>query len=418
MTRDYSHRMGKRTVRFVTKDGTPAVGKTVRADMQNHEFLFGAGLFDVIPYASNEMTNSAERAAFEATLEKFTGLLNNTTLPFYWTAFETIPQAAFEPVEGQPRHAQLMAAAQLLKKYNFTLKGHPLCWHSACGHWLMKYPQEEIIRKQLDRIHREVEYFKGTIDMWDVINESVIMPVYDRYENGITPLGKKIGRVKTIKMMFDAARKSNPNATLLINDFNLSTNYQILIDGCIQSGVSIDEIGLQSHMYQGYRGEDFFEEVLERFEVFGKPLHFSEISLVSGHIMPPEIDDLNDYQIPEWPTTAEGEDRQAREYVELFRILFAHPLVRTAYTWDFCDGGWLGAPSGFVRRDGTAKPVYDALYDLIHREWWTNAETTTDENGEAVIEGYRGDYILTVCGREFEFSLRKDSSEDITEIIL
>jgi len=418
MARDYSHRLGKKTVRFVTKDGAPVAGKTVRADMLRHEFLFGAGLFDVIPYAANEMTDPKDREIFETKLSHFTKLLNNTTLPFYWTAFETIPQAAFEPVEGKPRHAQLMAAAQLLKKDGITIKGHPLCWHSACGHWLMKYPQDVIVKKQLERIHREVEYFKGTIDMWDVINESVIMPIYDRYENGITPLGKKLGRVQTIKMMFDAARESNPDATLLINDFNLSTNYQILIDGCLNSGVSIDEIGLQTHMYQGYRGEAFFQEVLERYEGFGKPLHFSEISLVSGHIMPPEIGDLNDYQIPEWPTTPEGEDRQAREYVDLFRILFAHPLVRTAYTWDFCDGGWLGAPSGFVHKDGTTKPVYDALYDLIHREWWTNTEVVTDENGEAVIEGYRGDYTLTVCDQKFDLALRQGELDGVLTIEL
>ena len=154
MARDFSHRIGKKTVRFVDKNGAPIKNKAVKADMTNHEFLFGAGLFDVIPYAANEMTDINERKIFERKLEHFTKLLNNTTLPFYWTAFETIPQAAFEPIEGKPRHKELMAAAQLLKKYNITLKGHPLCWHSACGHWLMKYPQEEIVKKQFARIKR------------------------------------------------------------------------------------------------------------------------------------------------------------------------------------------------------------------------------------------------------------------------
>ena len=42
--------------------------------------------------------------------------------------------------------------------------------------------------------------------------------------------------------------------------------------------------------------------ILKRFEKFGLPLHFTENTLVSGHIMPPDIVDLNDYQIPEWHT--------------------------------------------------------------------------------------------------------------------
>ena len=121
-------------------------------------------------------------------------------------------------------------------------------------------------------------------------------------------------------------------------------------------------------------GADKLQEVLERYEVFHKPMHFTEITLTSGHIMPSEIDDLNDYKVDEWPTTPEGEDRQAQQFVEMYEILFSHPLVCTAYTWEFVDGGWLGAPAGFLRKDGSTKPVYDAVYDLVKKQWWTNTE--------------------------------------------
>ena len=50
MTRDYSHRLGKKKVKFVRKDGTPVTGKEIEVKMYCHEFLFGTGLFDVIPY--------------------------------------------------------------------------------------------------------------------------------------------------------------------------------------------------------------------------------------------------------------------------------------------------------------------------------------------------------------------------------
>ena len=157
----------------------------------------------------------------------------------------------------------------------------------------MQYSTEEILQKQIARIHREVGGFKGIIDMWDVINEVVIMPIFDKYDNAVTRICKMLGRVKTVKTMFDAAHEANPEATLLINDFNLSTNYQILIDGCLNAGVPIDEIGLQTHQHQGYMGQEKILEILERYEVFKKPLHFTEITLTSGHLMPPEIVDLN-----------------------------------------------------------------------------------------------------------------------------
>ena len=63
-------------------------------------------------------------------------------------------------------------------------------------------------------------------------------------------------------------------------------------------------------MHQGYRGEEYLG-VLDRFARYGLPLHLTETTLVSGDLMPPDIVDLNDYQIAEWPSTPEGEARQA-----------------------------------------------------------------------------------------------------------
>src|SRR5690606_37089723 len=115
------------------------------------------------------------------------------------------------------------------------------------------------------------------------------------------------------------------------------------------------------------------EEVLERFSHFGLPIHFTENTLTSGHIMPPEIEDLNDYQIPEWPSTPEFEERQAREIDEMYSILFKHPLVEAITTWNFSDeGAWLGAPAGIVRVDNTPKPSYELLKKRIKGDWSTN----------------------------------------------
>ena len=403
MSYDYSHRQSGVKVRFTDANGMPIVGKRVRAEMKRHEFLFGLGLFSVVPYVSGEMTDPRQRERFEVKYAAWKDLVNACTLPFYW--------GQFEPVQGQPRLTQTMAAAKWLKERGVTVKGHPLCWHTACAPFLLPMSNEEILKAQIERIRRDVSYFAGVIDMWDVINEVVIMPIFDKYDNGITRICKELGRVRTVKTMFDAAREANPNATLLINDFNLSTNYEILIDGCLNAGGSIDEIGLQTHMHQGYMGQEKLYEVLERYEGFGKPLHFTEISLVSGKIMPPHIVDLNDYQVKEWPTTPEGEERQARELQEMLKILFSHPLVRTAYQWESTDGGWLHAPTGIFRADLSRKPAYDAMYELVRKEWWTDAEFVTDENGEAVIEGFRGDYALHCEGRTFDLALRKGQTD-------
>lgn len=70
MTRDYSHRLGKKKVKFVRKDGTPVTGKEIEVKMYCHEFLFGTGLFDVIPYVCGEM-KPEEEEAFEKIFRKW-----------------------------------------------------------------------------------------------------------------------------------------------------------------------------------------------------------------------------------------------------------------------------------------------------------------------------------------------------------
>ena len=101
-----------------------------------------------------------------------------------------------------------MKAAKLLKNFGATIKGHPLCWHTGCAQWLLKYDNKTILEKQLARIYRDVGDFKGIIDMWDVINEVVIMPIYDKYDNAITRLCKEHGRIGLCKKVFEAAKKA------------------------------------------------------------------------------------------------------------------------------------------------------------------------------------------------------------------
>ena len=106
------------------------------------------------------------------------------------------------------------------------------------------------------RITREVTDFAGAIDTWDPINEAVIMPVFEAEENAITRLAQREGRVGMVRLAFDTARRANPKATLVLNDFDLSPEYEHLIEDCLEAGIRIDALGLQSHMHQGYWGEE------------------------------------------------------------------------------------------------------------------------------------------------------------------
>ncbi|ACL74541.1 glycoside hydrolase family 10 [Ruminiclostridium cellulolyticum H10] len=402
----YSHRIVTKTAKLSGLDGSVLKNTEVVVQQTRHKFLFGCAQFDAIPYVNNEFKGEEKERA-EQRFDKFIDLFNYATLPFYW--------AFYESVKGQPMIKETKKAAEWLVSNGLLLKGHTLCWHTITAPWLLDMTNEEILMAQMKRINRDVSEFEGLIDIWDAINEVVIMPVFDKYDNGITRICKELGRIKLVSKVFSEAKKANPSATLLINDFNTSESYAILLEGLIEAGVPIDAIGIQSHMHQGYWGVEKTLEVLERFSRFNLPLHFTENTLVSGQLIPPEIEDLNDYQVKEWPSTVAGEDRQAREVISHYKTLLANPKVESITWWDFADGAWLGAPSGFITVDNRVKPAYDELHKLIKGEWWLKpTKYMTNENGEITISGFFGDYEVSCQGKRIGFTF--DSSNDTVKL--
>lgn len=400
----FENRRATASIRVLDAFGNAMANRRIHLEQREHDFLFGCGAFDAVIYANGKRDDPFWRDR----MEKWLNLFNYGTVPFYW--------GRYEPVEGKPEFESLMNASRFLVENGRKVKGHPLCWHTVCADWLLKYDDKTILDKQLERIHRDVSAFAGVIDIWDVINEVVIMPDFDRYDNAITRVCRRYGRVQLVKEVFEAAKAANPGALLLINDFNLSDKYAALIRDCLEAGAPIGAIGLQTHQHQGYLGAEKLNEILRRFEGFGLPLHFTENTLVSGHLMPPHIVDLNDYQIPEWPSTPEGEARQAREWEEMLRLLFDHPMVEAVTGWDFSDGAWLGAPSGMLAKDNRVKPVYRMLEKLIHGEWRTSCDVTTDADGRAEVSGFKGIYAVTDGAREA--TLHLDGRGGTVEIAL
>jgi GH35 family endo-1,4-beta-xylanase len=410
---DLRHRTSRATVTLTGPDDSPLAGRQVRVEQVRHALGFGNIGFDFIELANGEPTSrprpfggaTAEQA--EHLAELWFGLYNYVTLPFYWRGFE--------PERGRPDTRRLHRTAQWFHEHGVAVKGHPLVWHTLAPRWLLDLPTDEVADVVRARITREVTDFTGVVDAWDAINEAVIMPVFTAETNAITPVAQELGQVEMVRLAFDTARRAGAT-TLVLNDFNMSADYERLVEECLAAGIQIDAIGLQSHMHQGYWGEEKTLDVLERFSRYGLPLHFSETTLVSGHLMPPEIVDLNDYQVTSWPSTPDGEARQAEEMVRHYRTLVGHPAVQVITYWGLSDdGSWLGAPGGLVRADGTPKPSYDALRSLIKDEWWLAPTTAiTDEHGRIGINGFAGTYRVTVDGRSADVELPEPGAVAVT----
>ncbi|WP_188037308.1 endo-1,4-beta-xylanase [Actinotalea sp. JY-7885] len=421
----FAHRTADATLTVLGPDGAPLRDADVVVAQTRHAFGLGNIGFEFIPLANDELSDDGAPAGGRPALGEAEGtrlsraqaqhladlwldVFNTATLPFYW--------GRFEPVRGRPDTARLRRTAEWFAERGVALKGHPLMWHTVQPDWLLDLPTDEVERLQRERIRREVGDFSGLIDTWDAINEVVIMPVFENGANGITPLARERGRIATIRLAFEEARATNPSATLLLNDFDMSTAYECLIEGVLEAGIQVDVLGLQSHMHQGYWGEEKTLAILDRFSRYGLPIHFTETTLLSGHLMPPELEDLNDYQIPHWPTTPDGEARQADEVERHYRTLASHPSVQGVTYWGLSDGDmWLGAPGGLVRADGTPKPSYDALRRLVKDEWWlAPTALRTDAQGRVGVRGWLGDYEVRAGGRAAAFTLEAGAAPEVT----
>jgi endo-1,4-beta-xylanase len=411
----YAHRRGSTTARLTGSDGAPLAHTKVTLEQVRHEFGFGNIGFDLISLANQDaeervsVFGGAPAASAEHLAPLYLDLYNATTLPFYWRGFE--------PERGMPQTDRMRRAAQWFVDRGVSVKGHPLLWHTLAPQWLLDLDNARAEAVMRARITREARDFAGLVDHWDAINESVILPVFTAEHNAVTRLAQAKGRVETVRMAFEAAREGNPSARLVLNDFDLSESYERVIEECLAAGIQIDAIGVQTHMHQGFRGEDQIMAILDRFGRFGLPVQMTETTLVSGHLMPDHIVDLNDYQVDSWPSTPQDEARQAEEMVRHYRAVVAHPAVESLTYWGLTDeGAWLGAPSGVVRVDGTRKPAYDALKDLIKGEWWLEStEQVADAEGEIHVEGFAGTYRVSAAdGTQATIEVARGSNDHVT----
>ena len=395
------HRKGDLVLRLTGPAGESlASGTTVEIEQKRHAFLFGCNIFKL-----RRCRTSDDNAAYEKCFDE---LLNFATLPFYWWNYES--------QKGKPDDERTDEIVRWCKDHGITTKGHPLAWNYVDPRWLKDDP-ETAMKAQIERIGRCVRRFRNDIDIWDVVNEATH---YDREQIKkqapiLTEAISKMGVEKYVCEAFKEARKANPQATLLINDYRTDPPFaeNIISKLLGDAGKPLyDVIGIQSHMHGGEWTPQKTWEVCERFATFGKPLHFTETTLVSGEKGWELRQKRRDANF-RWVSTPEGEERQAKGVAEFYSILFSHPAVEAITWWDFTDqNAWQGAPAGLLRDDMTPKPAYEELKRLVKDKWWTRTQATVDPEGKAGFRGFFGEYEVTarVGGRALTGTFRFDKS--------
>lgn len=366
--------------------GRPQAGVTVRVDQRTHHFLFGSIAFELLP--ANHFTPEQE-AVFK---QRFTQLFNLAILPFYWDGYE--------PVPGRPGWARTLEVAAWCKSHGITPKGHPLAWTHVAGMpaWLYELPPDYSKTLLQARVVGNVKGFAGTIDLWDVANETANTVVWDaamkmpgRIEGERYPgTGPSIAEIADwVEPCYRWAHAANPDATLLLNDFGqiawppVRERFFAFVKELQRRGTPLHGIGLQAHepRTEWYHPQKVWD-TLERYRELGLPIHFTEFH---PHSLGAPIS--GGYKEGVW-----SEENQAEFARIMYTLGFGHPSVVSFTWWDFTENDSYIKGSALLRKDLTPKPAYEVLDQLINHQWKTHTALKTDADGRIALRGFYGEY--------------------------
>lgn len=367
------YRKGVLVVRVRDARGQPVSEAQVQVEQTRHHFLFGVNVFNLEP-----QNGAAWQRSYQSRLLE---VFNYATLPFYW--------AELESQRGQRNYARLDRMVRWLEERNFSLKGHPLVWSFYNPSWIPRDP-DQTIGLLRERVNEIIQRYKGSIKYWDVVNEANNL----QETNGVQQWLQRDGPVLYVLTALEWARAAGRGAdlTYIYNDYETGPFVLRLYTELARLNRLPDAFGIQSHMHEQLWSMREVWERVDRIAQFGRPVRFTEISVLSGANIGWDSPRPNP-----WPSTPEGEAIQA-EYVEnLYRVLFSHPRVEAITWWDLSDlNAWMGAPAGLLRADMSPKPAYERLRTLIKGRWWTKAQGKTDKDGEYRTRAFLGSHRVTV----------------------
>ena len=276
-----------------------------------------------------------------------------------------------------------------------TPKGHPLVWQQVWPWWAPNDPDVSIPLLH-DRVQDLVTHYSKSVHYWDVVNESNSAAGYAP-ANGESLWVKRDGPAKVVETALGWAQSAaqGNQETFIYNDFDTTSANIALLTQLQKDGKLPDAIGLQSHMHGGVWPPTQLWSVCQNFARFGKPIHFTETTVLSGPVQPGSAPSVY------LPTTSDGEAAQAAYVTQFYTILFSHPALRAITWWDFSDrNSWMNAASGLLRADMTPKPAYTALLGLIHGKWWTNRQLHANSKGSTKYRVFYGGYTLTATNAQ------------------
>jgi GH35 family endo-1,4-beta-xylanase len=288
------------------------------------------------------VASSSSSTSSSASSKKFIGNITTngayrSDYATYWNQITPENEGKWDSVEstrGVYNWTALDKIYAAARKDNVQLKAHTFVWGSQYPSWITSLTPTE----QATSIENWIRNFctrYPDVKYIDVVNEAI---------PGHAPaaFAKSAFGDNWIIKSFQLARKYCPNATLILNDYNVlswNTNEFIaLAKPLIAAGV-VDALGEQAHGLEGIALADV-KSKLNQVAALGLPIYITEYDVA-------KVDDQAQLQI----------------FQQQFPVFYNHPSVKGITIWGYVYGSTWVTGSGLLREDGTKRPALTWLID-------------------------------------------------------
>jgi GH35 family endo-1,4-beta-xylanase len=368
------HRKADIAVTVKDAAGNPVAGAPVRVRMLRHAFGFATAI-DCATLNGSSADNARYR---QELLRNFNEVTIENDLK--WPFFETWAAGRFDPAE------------LWLREHGIPIHGHVLVWPGA-----QNLPQDvqamlradpvdkEALRRRINgHIERMMLFTKGRVAEWDVLNEP--------FDNN--DVQAVLGDAEMAEW-FKIAHRADPDTRLFLNDYDIverggfSLRHIDFTFNALKLILAhegpVDGFGFQSHFSGGLTDPERAYAIFDKFA--------NEVSTI---------------QVTEFDVSGVEDSVRAQYTRDYLTLAFSHPKMSRFSLWGFWAGRHWRPEAAMFRRDWQPTPALEAWRGLIYREWWTDVEGVTGEDGVFRTRGFLGRYEVTAAGTKREIEVRRD----------
>lgn len=292
------------------------------------------------------------------------------------TSENAMKWAVVHPKEDVWKFEEPDRLVEFAEKNKMQIQGHVLVWHSQVPRDIFVAPDgnqasKELLLKRMEtHILTLVDKYKGRIQSWDVVNESITPEDGFRKSKWLEICGPEF-----MERAFQLAHEADPKCSLIYNDYNEEDPKRRdfivqLVNDYKKKGVPIHGIGMQAHLNLDTPDLKLWEDAIVAYAAAGMRVNITELEV---DVLPydwsrsAEISTNIEYSKTLNPYVdglpKEIDDKLTKRYEDIFRILLKHrDKVDRVTFWGASDD--LSWKNNFPMRGRTNYPL---LFDRQHK---------------------------------------------------